>query len=184
VQIIYAAPFLLLSLFSFAVCLSLPRLRPFALHALVVPVSFGVFSIISWVAFALTGYYLKMGPASGTKLVLAGVLFYLLPGLLGAWLSVAIVKFGERKLLKTDSARLMVFRVVISMIAAFVGGVLGMGFVGSWLGEGYVVATLELSALIAVICGVLAFILSLAIENRRRRNSPSTLINSSQERPT
>jgi hypothetical protein len=53
VQIIYAAPFLLLAAISFFVCVSIPRLRP---HALVVPVgflTFGVGALITFVVFAL-----------------------------------------------------------------------------------------------------------------------------------
>jgi len=53
VQILYAAPFLLLAAISFFVCVSIPRFR---VHALVTPVgflTFGVGALITFIGFAL-----------------------------------------------------------------------------------------------------------------------------------
>jgi hypothetical protein len=64
-QILYAAPFLLLAAIGFFVCVSIPRLRS---HALVIPVgflSFGVGALITFVVFALGAEKLGYkGPAN------------------------------------------------------------------------------------------------------------------------
>ena len=81
-QILYAAPFLLLAAISFFVCVSIPRLRS---HALVVPVgflTFGVGALITFAVFALgverLGY---KGPANW---------FYLAPYSVGG-LCIAVI---------------------------------------------------------------------------------------------
>jgi hypothetical protein len=74
-QIIYAAPFLLIAAIGFFVCAAI---RPFRKHALVVPfgiLSFGVGSLTSYFFFALIAYKLgHLGPANW---------LYLSPYLLG-----------------------------------------------------------------------------------------------------
>jgi hypothetical protein len=81
-QIIYAAPFLLVAAICFLGCAAIRRLRK---QALVVPVgvlSFGVGSITAYIIFALIAYKLgHRGPANW---------FYLIP-YVGAGLVVAIV---------------------------------------------------------------------------------------------
>lgn len=105
-QIIYAAPFILLSLICFAVFTGVPSLRRLALPALVAPVAFGFCSLAAWIAFALIGgYVMHLHSNPGFLLVIEGLLFYLLPGLIGAWLAIRAVQFLERRFLNTRHAK-------------------------------------------------------------------------------
>jgi hypothetical protein len=96
VQVIYAGPFILLSLVSYLICLAVPRFRQNALHALVVPIAFGFCSIVGMVAIVLAGdtlterfhFDVNPGPLVGMKGILIGFFIYFVPGVLGAWLAV------------------------------------------------------------------------------------------------
>lgn len=127
-QIIYAAPFILLSLICFAVFMGVPSLRRQALPALVAPVAFGVCSLAGWIVFALIGWrFLHLQSNPKALLVAEGLLFYLFPGLVGAWFAVTSVRFLERKFLTTKEARNLIIRLVVSLIACGIGFVVGLG---------------------------------------------------------
>jgi hypothetical protein len=167
--IIYAAPFVLLSILSFSICLAVPSLRRFALPALIVPVTFGFCSIVSWVAFVLiAGDVLKLhlGPASGVHGVLEGLFFYCLPGVLASWVAIATMGFVQRRILRTKIAIDILLRLVISAVAGFVGSIIGFGVAGNSLPHGSVVASLEIASVAATLSAVLAFLLTMTVQRR------------------
>jgi hypothetical protein len=138
VQIIYAAPFVMLSLFCFTLCAIVLPLRRFALSALLTPVAFGVCSIAGWFAFAVIGdSILKngLGPASGIHGWIEGVFFYLLPGVMGSWVTVVVVRSLERFLLRTERARELALRTEIVAVAFPTGFLLTLFSAGRWLGS-------------------------------------------------
>lgn len=97
---IYAAPFVLLSALGFVVCLAIPRVRRYKLYALVAPVAFGFCSVVTMgivvIAGDLVGQRLHLSvfsePLTGIKGVITLLFIYFIPGILGAWFAVAIVK--------------------------------------------------------------------------------------------
>jgi inner membrane protein involved in colicin E2 resistance len=95
VQVIYAIPFVAVSLLAFVVFLSVRRLRPHALPALVAPVAFGGCSIFGLMLFALatdTCYdSLPHVIAIGASLVA-----YFGSGVAGAWLAIAIFQCARK----------------------------------------------------------------------------------------
>jgi hypothetical protein len=93
-QIIYAAPFILLSLLCFGVFLAVPRFRRFALAALVAPVAFGFCAIVGYVAWVLVCNFLlkiQLRPVEGLHGVIEILLFFVTPGILGSWAAAWIV---------------------------------------------------------------------------------------------
>ncbi len=98
-QILYAAPFILISLIGFAVCIVAPQLRQYKFQVLVAPVAFGFCAIVGMGAIVLIGdlvgqvFHMPMfaEPASGAKGVLTFVLIFVAPGLIGSAAAVAIV---------------------------------------------------------------------------------------------
>jgi hypothetical protein len=94
-QIIYAAPFMMLSVAAFLVCLAVPRWRRYKLQALVAPVTFGFCSIVTAGAVVLTADMLNLGlfaqQVSGAKDAVPLLLIYFIPGLVGSWGAVAVV---------------------------------------------------------------------------------------------
>ena len=125
-QLIYAIPFVFLSLVLCAIFLAVPSWRPFASCALVGPVAFGACSIAGWIAFALIGYSLHLRSSLGYLLAVEGLLFYALPGVLGAWFATRCVRLFERKFLYKQSARDLTVRFIVSVIAAGVGFIVGL----------------------------------------------------------
>jgi biotin transporter BioY len=105
VQVIYAAPFILIALVSYLICLAVPRFRGNALQALVAPVTFGFCSIVGMVVMVLLGnalserfhFNINPGPLVGMKGILIGFLIYFVPGILGAWLAVHLINKIERR---------------------------------------------------------------------------------------
>jgi hypothetical protein len=99
VQIIYAAPFVLLSVAAFLCCVIVPRLREYALQAFVAPLAFGICSIIGFALIALGGAAVseRFGFAFPNWTVLAVCFFaYIVFGLTGAWLALRLVhRFGR-----------------------------------------------------------------------------------------
>ena len=179
-QIIYAAPFVFLSIVSFAICLATPTLRRFALPALIAPVTFGFFSIMGWLAFAIVaGNVLKLhlGPATGVHGVLEGLFFYCLPGVFASWIAVATVRFAERRFLRTQFAKNLVIRLVISAVAALAGGIFGLGVAGNLLPGESLVAALAAGFVTAGLTAVLAFLLTMAIQRRVARSKLPPLPN-------
>jgi hypothetical protein len=169
VQIIYAAPFILLSIISFAVCLAVRALRRFAIPALIAPVTFGFFSIFGWIAFALiTERVLKLhlGPATGTHGIVEGLLFYIAPGGIAAWVTIVIERWVERRFLRTRFAKDLMLRLVVSVVAGFAGGIVGFGVASNWLPSGYLFATLVAAVVTAGSVAILAFLLTMMLQKR------------------
>jgi len=113
-QIIYAAPFILLSLLAFVVTLAIPRLRPYAFRALVAPLAFGFCAIVAsiFIAVASPGLNLQFAGARG----LFEIATYFAPGLFGASIAVVIVRQVEVRALNTRARREFATRTVISLI--------------------------------------------------------------------
>jgi hypothetical protein len=135
-QIMYAAPFIFLALLGFVLCVIVAPLRRFALSALIAPVAFGICSIIGWIAFVLVaGDLLKinLGPATGIHGLIEGILFYVIPGLLGSSLAVVFIRSLEWLFLPTEQARKFALRVVISIVAFPFGFVFSSESIERWL---------------------------------------------------
>ena len=93
-QIIYAAPFVLLSLLSFGVFLVVPRLRRFAIAALVAPVAFGFCAIVGYVAWVLVCDFvlkIQLRPVEGLHGAIEILFFFIIPGVMGSWAAIWII---------------------------------------------------------------------------------------------
>jgi hypothetical protein len=168
-QIIYAAPFILLSILAFFICLAMPRFRRFAAAAFVIPVTFGVCSIVGWIAFILIAgnvLHLNLGPAIGSHGVVEGLLFYLLPGVVGAWLAVRLIRIIERSFLNTQSARNLVIRVMVAAIMAFIGAFVGLGLATDLLPVGSTVTSLWIGLLSSILAATTGFAIAMAFQRR------------------
>jgi len=119
-QAIYAAPFILLSLIAFACSLAIPKLRPYAFRALVAPVAFGFCSIVAMVFILIGAHGLGLQfanyPLAGMRGVLEGIAIYFIPGLIGAWIAVEIVRQIETRALNTQRRRDCAIRTIIALI--------------------------------------------------------------------
>lgn len=172
-QIIYAAPFIFLSILSFAICLGVPRFRRFAFSALVVPVTFGVCSITGWILFVLSAvfvFHLNLGPATGLKGITWGILFYVFPGVLGAWIGVSLVRISERYFRKSAVIRHWAIRSIIALIAAFIGGVLSLGFAADLLPPGSMVASLLIASVASIAAGAIGFTITALVQRHYAAN--------------
>ena|SRR5260370_38446915 len=97
---IYAAPFVALSALAFLLCLAIPGVRRYKLYALVAPVAFGFCSIVTMgivvVTGDLVGQRLRLSvfsePLTGIKGAAILLFIYFIPGILGAWFAVAIIR--------------------------------------------------------------------------------------------
>jgi len=95
VQIIYAAPFVLLSVVAFLACLAVPRLRRYALQALVAPVAFGACSIVAFALLAVGWDMLDerfgITPPHWAPLAVCAFAYFSF-GVAGAWVAVRLVQ--------------------------------------------------------------------------------------------
>jgi hypothetical protein len=92
VQVIYALPFVLLSIVSFLVCVAVPRWRRYSFQALVAPVAFGFCSIVAAGAIILTCDHFNLGlEFSWPRDAVWSVLIYFVPGLIGSWVAILVV---------------------------------------------------------------------------------------------
>jgi hypothetical protein len=94
-QVIYAVPFVLLSMLSFLTCVAVPQWWRYKFQALVAPVAFGLCSIVAMGAIVLTSDRFNLGlftkAWSGTTRAVPLLLIYFIPGLVGSWCAVAAV---------------------------------------------------------------------------------------------
>jgi hypothetical protein len=101
-QVIYALPFVLLSMLGFLMCVAVPRWRRYRLQALVAPVAFGFCSIVPMGAIVLTSDHFNLGlfskPRSGLRDAVPLLSIYFIPGLVGSWCAVATVTKIVRRL--------------------------------------------------------------------------------------
>jgi len=100
-QLIYGAPFVLLSLIAFAGFLVLPRLRRFALSALVASVAFGVCALIGYVVWVLVCRFvlkIQLRPVEGVHGLFDVLFFFLAPGFFGSWAAVWTVEKIRQRL--------------------------------------------------------------------------------------
>src|SRR4029077_13265259 len=90
-QVIYGAPFILLSLIAFVCSLAIPRLRLYAFRVLVAPVAFGFCSIVGMGLILVISHGLGLQfanyPLVGMRGEIAGIAIYFIPGLIGAWIA-------------------------------------------------------------------------------------------------
>jgi hypothetical protein len=119
--VIYAAPFILLSLAAFFVCLLVPSFRPYTFRAMVAPVVFGFCSMFGMVVGVVALNSIQKNPLFNRPLTdvqtyVMEALLYFPPGLIGAWLAVTIVKRVEERWLNTELARAFAVRLVIALI--------------------------------------------------------------------
>jgi hypothetical protein len=168
-QIIYAAPFILLSILAFFVFLAVPQFRRFASAAFVVPITFGVCSIVGWIAFILIAgnvLHLNLGPAIGIHGIVEGLLFYVLPGVVGAWIAVRLIHIVERSFLNTQTAKNFVIRVILATILAFVGAFVGLGLATHLLPAGSTVASLWIAFLSSILSATAGFVIAMGFQRR------------------
>jgi hypothetical protein len=171
-QVIYAAPFILLSLIAFACSLAISKLRPYAFRALVAPVAFGSCSIVAMVLILVGSHGLGLQfanyPLAGMRGVLEGIAIYLIPGLLGAWIAVEIVRQIETKVLNTQHRRDFAIRTVIALIIfgpAFIVCT-GVQFKLFSRAEEWWPLTLVLSFIVGALAAVASYLLIGALQKR------------------
>ena len=174
-QVIYAAPFILLSLIAFACFLAIPKLRPYAFRALVAPVAFGFCSIVAMVLLLVSSHGLGLQfadyPLTGVGGVVKGIAIYFIPGLIGAWIAVEIVRQIETRALNTQSRRDVAIRTIVSMIIfgpAFIVCA-GIQFKLFSRAEESWPLSLALSFIVAALAAVAAYLLLRALQKRPRR---------------
>jgi len=160
-QLIYAAPFILLSLALFFVCLIVPRLRPYAFRALVAPVAFGFCSIVGMALIVLSLNSINRNPLfnrpiTDAQTYILDALMYFPPGVLGAWLAVNIVRQIENHWLNTDRSRAFAVRLTVALIVFPPAFILWFGFSDRLLGNDWAISHLALSLPLAVMVAVLA----------------------------
>jgi hypothetical protein len=93
----YAAPFVLMSLVCSAVFLAIPKMRRFAVAALVAPVAFGgcaAAGFISWVLLCDFLLQIQLRPVTGLRGIFDVLAFFVAPGVFGSAASVWGVKKG------------------------------------------------------------------------------------------
>lgn len=95
-QIIYAIPFVIISLAGFFLFLSIPRLRPHAFPALAAPLAFGGCSIIGLGLFMLA-VDTRYDSLPRVVAIGAPLLAYLVSGSAGAWVAIRVVKFVKHR---------------------------------------------------------------------------------------
>lgn len=171
-QILYAAPFLLLSFAGFLICLGIRRWRRFAYRALAAPVSFGFCSVAGLMAVALLFERLKL-TMEGEKSRVIAVSIYLLMGLVGSWLTVVLVGRAERRLLRTQAAKDRALRIVTALVAVPIGLIVGLALAGEWLKPGNLKGALMLSILVGLSAGVLTYFSTKEIQNHAARRDSS-----------
>jgi hypothetical protein len=94
-QLIYALPFILLSIILGLASLAIPRTRRYALQVAIAPVAFGFCSIVGVAGvliFSATvgiDIFSKMPPGIEANVFFAVI--YFVPGVAGTWLAVLIV---------------------------------------------------------------------------------------------
>jgi hypothetical protein len=91
--LVYAVPFIGLSLAACACCLVVPKLRRHALRALVAPVAFGFCSVVGAVTIIVTAAGLRrpLPEMAGVGGVLIFMVIYVTPGLLGTLLVLTLL---------------------------------------------------------------------------------------------
>ena len=95
-QIIYAIPFIAVSIIAFVVFLSVPRLRRYALPALVAPVAFGACSVAG-LGLLMLAIDTRYDSLPRVIAVGAPLLAFLGAGVAGAWLAIAGLLFARKR---------------------------------------------------------------------------------------
>jgi hypothetical protein len=170
-QIIYVAPFILLSVLSFVVCLAIPKLRRISLPALVAPVAFGVCSIVGWISFVLVSDFvlkISLGPASGFHGVMEGLAFYLLPGVLGAWFAMWLVRVVERYINRIPMARKIILASAVSAVCAGIGGLVGLALASRLLPLGSEFETFGIAVGASAFLAVGGFAAAMILQSRHQ----------------
>lgn len=89
----YGGPFVLVAIAAAAICLVVPKLRPYTLRALVGPVAFGFCSFMGFVIVILLIEKFYQGPPPGQIAGYAiAAIIYFGCGVLGTWMVFAILK--------------------------------------------------------------------------------------------
>jgi uncharacterized membrane protein len=95
--IIYAAPFILLSIICYSISSVVPRIRRYALKAAIAPVAFGICSIVGmFVILFLSDHVSALHTAAfdqmwdGAEDSIIDAALYFVPGALGAWAAVCL----------------------------------------------------------------------------------------------
>src|SRR5215472_5718997 len=176
-QVIYSAPFILLSLVAFALSLAIPRWRPYAFRALVVPVAFGFCSIVAMVLILVVSHGLNLqfanAPMVGARGLFEGLAIYFVPGLVGAWFAVEIVRQIETRVLNTPVKRNFATRTIIALLVF--GPVFivctGVQFSIFSSAEDWWPAVLALSFIAAVSAAALTYLLIRTLQQRGAASS-------------
>jgi hypothetical protein len=96
------------------------------------------------------------------------LLFYLIPGVAGAWLSTKLVRIFEKHFLKTQAARDVVIRLFVAAILAPLGGFAGLRIAVHNLHTESTVALLWIGFAMALLSAVIGFIGTMIIQKRTK----------------
>lgn len=169
-QILYAAPFVLISILAFIVCLIFPGFRRFAVPTLAAPVTFGICSISGWIAFALIeNYFTKvhLRPYSGIYLLVQAIAFYLLPGLAGSAIAVYSLLFLQRRYVQTPYAKAVVLSCVSTLVAFPIGAVIGLSIASP---QTEAERALWISFLLGVLASLGVLAISVGVYKKRQKH--------------
>jgi hypothetical protein len=175
--VIYAAPFILLSLIGFVCSMAIPRMRPYAFRALVAPVAFGFCSIVAMGLILAISHGLNLqfanAPLVGARGLFEGIAIYFFPGLVGAWIAIQIVSQIETRVLNTQGKRNFVIRAVFALVVfgpVFIvcAGILFNVFSSA---EGWWPGLLAISFITAAFAAALTYLLVWTLQRRGPQNS-------------
>ena len=97
-QFLYALPFMFVSAIAFIVCLAMPRLRCYAVSAMLAPLAFGICSVVG-LAILMLAIDTQYDSLPRLVAVLAPLTAYMGSGILGTWLALTIMRHMRRHLL-------------------------------------------------------------------------------------
>lgn len=178
-QVIYAAPFILLSFIAFFCSFAIPRMRPYAFRALVAPVAFGFCSIVGMFLILAISHGLNLefanAPLVGMRGFFEGIAIYVFPGLVGAWIAIRIVTQIETSVLNTQGKRDFAIRAVCALLVFGPVFIVCIGVLFNMFSsaEEWWPALLTISCIAALVAATLTYLLARTLQQRRPADSGS-----------
>jgi hypothetical protein len=173
-QVMYALPFVLLSLIAFSTFLLVPSWRKYTFIALVAPIAFGAGSIAGVVVgsmlIIIAGQHFPGGALGQSMGAFVGVSFFLCGGAAGGWLAVATVRRLEREILSSIRAKQFALRVVIGLIVfgsvSFVSMAVAQGLDSPLESDRVFFLIAAVSLLVGSLAGGAAYVVARKIQGR------------------
>jgi hypothetical protein len=97
-----------------------------------------------------------------------GLAFYILPGVLGAWLAIWLVGVSERYFGKSPTARKLILESAVAVVCAGIGGLAGLALASSFLPMGSSIASLWIALAASVLSAVAGFMTAKTLQARHQ----------------